>query len=705
MASEHEPSVEDLRLMKELPTGLALFDDNGALIDANPAFLADTGLSDADLGSASFTALFALPPRAFAEQTAATAVRVGERSLAVATRRVSGWGWLCQLQDVTTWVDARAAADALALHDPLTGLGNRASILPDIERAVGDTSRSAALLMIDLDRFKAVNDTLGHPIGDSLLRKVADRLSASLRATDTVARLGGDEFAVLQVGADQPAGAETLGKRLVEVLSRPYVIDGHMIDVGASVGIAIAAPDDDGVPVSGDGLLKQADIALYRAKHGGRGRYTFFEQHMDREMQERRALELDLRRALAFRQFELHYQPQMDIATRAITGMEALLRWQHPTRGLVAPGEFIPLAEETGLIVPIGEWVIRQACEDAAGWPGEATVAVNVSAKQLASGKLVRAVEDALARAGLAAGRLEIEITESVLMTDVTGCVDTLHRLRELGAHVSMDDFGTGYSSLSYLSSFPFDKIKIDQSFVRQGDAAKNDGIVRAITAIGEHLGMSTIAEGVETEAQLGQVTTSGCGAVQGFLISRPVPANAVAALFATYQAQEVVAAPVAEAPAPVREPETGLYQLIYYSRNAIFGLDEEVTASVDSILATSQANNARVGVTGALMFTDGYFAQVLEGGREVVEQVFERIQLDERHSDVQLLSFAPIDARVFPNWAMAFVGHDERGRQKFGHYAVSSDFDFAAVDGDAMITHLRTLLLDEEATPLRRAA
>ncbi len=696
MGNDHGPSASDLRLMHELPTGLALYDDDGGLVEANPAFLAAAGLTEVEARNVDFATLFGAAPDTFADASG-NAVTLAGRHLSVAARNVTGWGWLCQMHDVTSWVDAQAAAREVATRDGLTGLPNRSSLIPEVKRATADRSRVAALMMVDLDRFKAVNDTLGHPIGDALLCKVADRLTASLRATDMVGRLGGDEFAILQVGADQPAGAEILAKRLVEVLSRPYVVNGHMIDIGASIGVAIATAG-----VDSEELFKQADIALYRAKEGGRGRYTFFEQHMDEAMQARRSLELDLRRALAFRQFELHYQPQMNLATREITGMEALLRWRHPERGLVAPNDFIPLAEETGLIVPLGEWVVRQACEDAATWPGEMAVAVNVSAKQLASGKLVRAVVDALARANLSASRLEVEITESVLMNDVAGCVETLHRIRDLGVRVSMDDFGTGYSSLSYLSSFPFDKIKIDQSFVRDRDPAKSEAIIRAITAIGQHLGMSTIAEGVETEAQMGNMASSGCGSVQGFFISRPVPANEVAALFESLQAAP---ASVELTPVPEAAPEPDLYRLVYYSRNTIFGVDEEVRASVDMILAKSQRNNKQVNVTGALMFTDGYFAQVLEGSMKAVEEVFERIQLDDRHAEVQLLSFDRAETRVFPTWSMAFVGSDERGRQKFGHYAASSGFDFAAVDGDTMVAHLQALLIDEEGLKLKQAA
>jgi predicted signal transduction protein with EAL and GGDEF domain len=502
--------------------------------------------------------------------------------------------------------------------------------------------------------------------------------------------MGGDEFVVLQFGGEQPAGAESLAKRLVELVGRPYIVDGHMVDIGASVGITIA---EEGQP---EKLLKQADIALYRAKQAGRGRYTFFEQRMDDEMQERRMLEIDLRRAVAFRQFELHYQPQLCLHSQRVTGMEALIRWQHPERGLINPNMFVPLAEETALIVPIGEWVIRQACEDAASWNGELNVAVNVSAKQLISGKLVNTVKEALAHASLAARRLEVEITESVLMTDCESTLETLHALRALGVKVSMDDFGTGYSSLSYLSSFPFDKIKIDQSFVRAKDPAKADGIIRAITAIGEHLGMTTIAEGVETSAQLSALALTGCGSVQGFLLSKAVPASQVPALL-----DRLALAPLQprkEEDAPAAITESNLYRLVYYSENRILGLDEEVRQAVGQILDASRRNNAAVGVTGALMFTSGFFAQVLEGERAEVERIFERIQIDDRHGDVRLLSFEPAPLRMFRAWAMAFVGLDANGRSRFGHLAASSDFDFEAADADAMCQKLRRLLEEEDS-------
>jgi diguanylate cyclase (GGDEF)-like protein len=672
-------------LFDALPTGVALLDSGGQIIEANAVFWTSIG---ADPGTPTlFQDLFGAEPDTFFDN--GSTILLGKRSYSLVVRSIADVGSVCHLHEVTLWVDGQTRAMLSSERDTLTGLANRASILPELDRALEGRDETA-LIMVDLDHFKRVNDTLGHPVGDMLLRK-----------TDRVARLGGDEFAVLQTGAQQPHGAEMLAKRLVELVGRPYVIDGHMIDIGASVGIALSAGADDATA-----LMKQADIALYRAKHGGRGRYCFFEQSMDAEMQDRRALEIDLRRALAFRQFELHYQPQLDLKTQAVTGMEALIRWRHPEHGLVSPATFIPLAEETGLIIPIGEWVIRQACEHAAAWPSPIPVAVNVSAKQLASGKLINTVASALANTGLSPDRLEMEITESVLMSDVESCVATLHKLRDLGIRISMDDFGTGYSSLSYLQSFPFHTIKIDQSFIRSVYMKKSDGIIRAITAIGKHLGMTTIAEGVETAAQLDQATDSGCGSAQGYLFSRPVPADEVDKLLERLVLKPVgrddVSSPGVSVPALV---ETDLYRLVYYSRNTVMGLEEEVRATVDQILATSQRNNAAAGVTGALMFTDGLFAQVLEGEQAAIETVFERIQLDDRHGEVRLLSFGPTDVRVFPTWAMAFVGREAVGIATFGHYAAKSGFDFGAANGDEITAQLQTLLRDEERMSVQAAA
>jgi diguanylate cyclase (GGDEF)-like protein len=433
--------------------------------------------------------------------------------------------WALSLEDVTSRRAVERRAEALAHQDALTGLANRrvfgdrlAAALAQSER----TGRSIAVLCLDLDRFKSVNDTLGHAFGDTLLRTVAERIRSVVRQADTIARLGGDEFAILQAGVGQPGAATALAQRLVDLIGRSYVLDGHLVNTGVSVGVAVG-PADAADP---DQLLRNADLALYEAKAGGRGRFCFFEPAMDMRMQERRRLELDLRKALAMRELELHYQPQVSVETGRLTGFEALLRWQHPERGLVPPSEFVPLAEETGLIVRIGEWVLRAACREAARWPGELSLAVNLSPVQFKSQRLLDAVRDALAQSGLNPARLELEITEGVLLQESGTTLAILHALRRLGVRIAMDDFGTGYSSLSYLRSFPFDKLKIDKSFVRGlFSSADCAAIVRAVAALGASLGISTTAEGVETAEQMGRIREEGCTEAQGYLFSRPVPA------------------------------------------------------------------------------------------------------------------------------------------------------------------------------------
>ena len=455
------------------------------------------------------------------------------RTLALASRRLADGGWVLSLEDATAQVAAEVQAQQLTRQDALTGLPNRALFhdrLADVLAHARRRGGATAVLSLDLDRFKAVNDTLGHAVGDALLRTVADRLRGAVRDTDTVARLGGDEFAILHDAAEQPQAATALARRLVELIGRPFLLEGHLVNVGASIGIALA-PADGADP---DRLLKSADLALYRAKGDGRGTFRFFEPGMDVRAQARRALELDLRKALLLHEFELHYQPQLNLETGRVKGFEALLRWQHPGRGLVPPLEFIGLSEEIGLIVPIGAWVLRQACREAMRWPEPMTVAVNLSPAQFADSGLVGTVRDALRTAELPARRLELEITESVLLQDSAGTLAVLHELRALGVRVAMDDFGTGYSSLSYLRSFPFDRIKIDQSFVR--DMATNPdcaAIVRAIAGLGTSLGMTTTAEGIETAEQMRRVRAEGCEDAQGYLIGRPIPADKVDALLA----------------------------------------------------------------------------------------------------------------------------------------------------------------------------
>ena len=412
----------------------------------------------------------------------------------------------------------------MAHHDSLTQLPNRLLLRGRLEQELTHARRGEhlAILCLDLDQFKNVNDTLGHPIGDRLLQAVAARMLECVRPTDIVARLGGDEFAIVQVGASEPHSSTILAERLIDAMSQPFELDGHNVVIGTSIGIALAPSDG----LKSEALIKSADMALYRAKTDGKGVFRFFEPEMDAKMQARRTLELDLRLALVKSEFEIFYQPLVNLATNEVSGFEALLRWNHPTRGLVPPSDFIPMAEEIGLIVPMGEWVVRNACLEAAGWPEGIKVAVNLSPAQFKSKGLALAVTSALAQSGLAPQRLELEITESVLLVESDATLTTLHQLRDLGVKISMDDFGTGYSSLSYLRSFPFDKIKIDQSFVHGlAEGPDSIAIVRAVSGLGKNLGMATTAEGVETVEQLRQLRLEGCTEVQGYLFSRPTQA------------------------------------------------------------------------------------------------------------------------------------------------------------------------------------
>ena len=429
--------------------------------------------------------------------------------------------------DVTEKRRAERRLAHMAHHDDLTDLPNRAFFRKSLDAALArlyPAQGDVGVLYLDLDQFKAVIDTLGHSTGDALLRAVADRLRTGLRASDVVARFGGDEFAILRGGLKGPDEASALASYVVDLVSRPFVIDGHSVEIATSIGVAMAPGDG----LSSDLLLKNADMALYRAKEEGRRAFRFFEPEMDARARARRLLEIDLRRALPAGQFELYYQPLVALKSGAITGFEALLRWHHPARGMVPPAEFIPLAEEIGLIAPLGEWVLRQACAEAARWPGDLKIAVNLSPVQFRTGNLTHSILTALASSGLSASRLELEITETILLAESEANLTILHRLRALGVSVSMDDFGTGYSSLSYLRAFPFDKLKIDRSFVSDLSAGGCMAIVRAVTGLGTSLGISTTAEGVETSEQLEWLRNEGCTEMQGYYFSPPVPASKI---------------------------------------------------------------------------------------------------------------------------------------------------------------------------------
>ncbi|MGE0628416.1 MAG: EAL domain-containing protein, partial [Hyphomicrobiaceae bacterium] len=452
------------------------------------------------------------------------------RRMRVSVRPMRTGGWVATHEDITDRLEAEAKIAHMAHHDALTGLPNRVLFSERLEQALKRARRGEiiAVHLIDLDHFKHVNDTLGHPIGDKLLQAATQRLQACIRETDTVARMGGDEFAVVQVALKGPEAAQMLAERIVASIRRPFEIDDHQAVVGASIGISIGPSDGD----QAETLIRNADLALYRTKENGRDGLAFYEAGMDAELQARRTMECDLRKALTAGEFELYYQPIVKLQKRQLTGFEALLRWNHPDKGVLAPGQFIQLAEEIGLIVPLGEWVIREACATASTWPEHLTISVNLSPLQFRTG-LVQVIVNALAASGLDPRRLELEITESILLEDNGSTIEILRQLQALGVRIAMDDFGTGYSSLSYLQTFPFDKIKIDQSFVKNLETSAGSlSIVRAIAAMAKGMGITTTAEGVETEQQLMRVHAEGCSEMQGYLISRPVPASELEAKF-----------------------------------------------------------------------------------------------------------------------------------------------------------------------------
>jgi diguanylate cyclase (GGDEF)-like protein/PAS domain S-box-containing protein len=440
-------------------------------------------------------------------------------------------GYLVAIVDITERRKVEARIAYMAHHDGLTNLPNREFYQDRLKQVLEQgqsENKRVAVLCVDLDLFKNVNDSFGHPMGDRLLRLVADRLRSQVRGNNLVARPGGDEFAIILAPDVSPNEASGFATRLIKILSAAYDLDGIEVVIGASIGIALSPGDGD----TSEELMRNADMALYQAKSDGGGIHHFFEREMDRQAQKRRDMELDLRRAFANGEFEVHYQPLVDIAADRISGFESLLRWQHPEKGMISPADFIPVAEDIGLIVALGEWVLRQACSEAVKWPADVKVAVNLSPVQFRSRNLVQMVISALAHSGLPATRLELEITESLFLAETEANLAILHQLRELGVSISMDDFGTGYSSLSYLRSFPFDKIKIDRSFVKDL-AERSDcvAIVRAISGLGRSLNITTTAEGVETIDQLDWLRAEGCNEVQGFLFSAAKPAAEIEAL------------------------------------------------------------------------------------------------------------------------------------------------------------------------------
>jgi diguanylate cyclase (GGDEF)-like protein len=548
--SESLEALERQRLdiaINNMTQGLLLFDDAERIVICNERYLEiyglrtdivkpgcsffdlvthhkDTGSFTGDVAEYCSSVLNELALR----KTKQTIMDIGGgRSVQIVSRRTDDGGWVCTHEDITERKRSDERIAHLAHYDALTELPNRVLFSERLDRALANVShdQQLAVLYIDIDEFKSVNDSLGHPVGDELLKAVATRLRGCLKETDFVARLGGDEFAIIQTPVEQSADTIDLVNRIYEEIRKPYECIGHLLSTDASIGIAVAPTDGTDL----DELLKNADLAMYGAKAEGRRTYRFFEPIMDERVKALRVLEMDIRKAIADRGFELHYQPLFSIPKNRAIGCEALLRWHHPERGMISPADFIPVAEETGLINELGEWVLATACAEAALWPNDTKIAVNVSPVQFRNQTFALKVAAALATSGLAAHRLELEITEAVLIRDDEKALDMLNQLRELGVRIALDDFGTGYSSLSYLQRFPFDKIKIDRSFIKDlGEPGESSGIVQAIVNIAAERHMTTTAEGVETEQQLKVLRELGCAEIQGYLFSPAKPATAI---------------------------------------------------------------------------------------------------------------------------------------------------------------------------------
>ena len=528
--------------LENMPHGVALFDDDNRLVVSNSQYSRLYGLTDehrkrgtsiADLirfrheagcfGKVEYSAHAIDWMDSFEASEPSIQQLDDGRIFSILRQREQSGRIVTTTEDVTSQRQLEARVEYLAYHDSLTGLANRTLLRQQLDKmAEKESSRdNLTAFCLDLDRFKEINDTLGHEIGDELLKTVGQRLRVCIGDGDLVARTGGDEFVILQSGPCSAKSAAGFAQNIIDCLSKPYQLRGYQVQIGTSVGIAFLNEQN----INAHNLIKNADIALYQAKESGRGIFRFYAESMGRLLQERRKIEADLREALNRGEFELHYQPVLNTERGHIESMEALIRWQHPDRGLIPPLEFLPMVDEIGMAVQLGEWVIMQACNDAAKLSDSIRVSVNVSAAQFHRPGLADAVGEALRASGLPAKRLEIEITETVLLENTETTIMTLQKLHELGVRIALDDFGTGYSSLSYLQKFSFDRLKIDRSFVRDSLTDNSSStIIKSVIELGQNLGMKITAEGVETDEQLVRVTDDGCTAIQGFLISRPLP-------------------------------------------------------------------------------------------------------------------------------------------------------------------------------------
>lgn len=541
-----DSKVQNIRFQAALDNmqqGLALYDKSGRIVVCNRRFLEiydiDTSLNPSDLNieqllncSKTLASISEFECRLlideqvglpwFESYTLEQSWPHG-RSIKISRTRVEDGGFLDTIDDVTESLRNIAQIEHMAKYDALTNLPNRNFFKDTLEKAINESKvgEKCAVMCIDLDRFKAVNDTLGHPVGDSLLIEVTAQISNLVRKSDIVARLGGDEFAVILQKLKNKQEAEKLAARIIKEISKPHIINGHQIIIGASIGIEFV----EGPETSSDEVIRNADLALYKAKNDGRGAFFVFEPELHSKLARRCQLEVELRQALLDNEFEVFYQPQYRSNTGEISGFEALVRWRSPTRGLISPIEFISLAEETGLIDELGAFVLRKSCHDALTWPENLTIAVNVSPIQFKSKKFLETVKEVLSETQLNPSRLEVEITENVMISDSDITLKILHALKKLGVKISLDDFGTGYSSLSYIRNFPFDKIKIDQTFIRDlGDTKESLAIIRAVSGLCGSMGIISIAEGVETKKQFEIIKRENCEMVQGYLFSKPVP-------------------------------------------------------------------------------------------------------------------------------------------------------------------------------------
>ena len=578
-AVQNQISIQHRRFQNatdNISQGLALYDRNGVLIACNVRFAQIYGLPAAGAGpgvdpngplARCDASIFGKPtarPRTESDGGVRTVNALPDgRFIAQRRKDLRGGGWVVSHEDITERLRVEERVRELTTTDVLTGLANRAEFKRRLDMAIADLRRGSsgkfAVLYLDLDNFKTVNDAFGHSVGDDLLREAGNRIATCLRKGDLVAGFGGDEFAILQRVGRLPRDAMKLAERLIDAIAKPFDIDGHIVEIGVSIGIAIC-PDDS---LDAEELVRDAGVALDHAKERC-GSYAFFKPAMDEEVRARRQLEIDLRAAVAGNQFVLYFQPVVAVADKSVKSFEALIRWKHPTRGMVSPAEFIPVAEDTGLIVQIGQWVVQEACRQAATWPETIKVAVNVSSIQFKSPGLIKTISDSLRDAGIDGSRLIVEVTESVMIKDAEQAIATLHAVKDLGITVAMDDFGTGYSSLAYLRRFPFDTLKIDRSFVSElDDTQESAAIVRAATGLAKALGMKTVAEGIETEDQLARVGLEGCGLAQGYLISRPMPAEDVYVFIGVEPRKPPVPVPVS---ASKDSKPAGLKDIGFYS-------------------------------------------------------------------------------------------------------------------------------------------